>query len=250
MPDIEQIIARFDPISLQEMDSVKLQDRVDTKYVFGMHQLPGVLRSMLDGYRLLHVEGNAGTNYRSLYFDTKDLQHYHDHHNRRTFRNKVRFREYIGSGLAYLEVKKKTGRGRTNKKRMKVAGIPDQLSPEQSAFIAKHCRRNDEMVPTIWNHFTRYTFVDRNGSERLTMDLDLRFTDAATDKELGGIVIAELKQGRSDRGSAFMNIMRTLGVRPMGMSKYCIGMLLVGRTRKYNGFKEVLLKLERLRRAA
>ena len=147
----------------------------------------------------MHVEGNAGTDYRSLYFDTKDLQHYHDHHNRRTFRNKVRFREYLGSGLVYLEVKKKTGRGRTNKKRMKVAGIPDQLSPEQSAFIAKHCRRNDEMVPTIWNHFTRYTFVDRNGSERLTMDVQLRFTDAATDKELGGVVIAELKQAATGK---------------------------------------------------
>ena len=46
---VEQTITQFDPISLEEMDSVKLQDRVDTKYVFGMHQLPGVLRSMLDG---------------------------------------------------------------------------------------------------------------------------------------------------------------------------------------------------------
>ena len=43
MAEIEQIIARFDPISLEEMDGVKLQDRVDTKYVLGTDQLPQVL---------------------------------------------------------------------------------------------------------------------------------------------------------------------------------------------------------------
>lgn len=246
----EELIARFDPISLQEMDGVKLQDRVDTKYVIGKHQLPEILEAMLKDYRLLTIDDVRGTSYRSLYFDTEDLRHYHDHHNKRTFRSKIRFREYIGSGLAYLEVKKKTGRGRTDKKRLQVPSIPERLRPEHEAFIAKHLARTEELSPTMWNHFTRYTFVNRHSPERLTMDIGLTFTDADTKRELGDVIVAELKQEKADRSSPFVNIMRSMGIRPSGMSKYCIGMLMVGRPVKHNRFKEVLLKLRRLRNAA
>lgn len=232
------------------MDGVKLQDRVDTKYVLGTYQLDEVLRSMLKDYRLLEVKGVRGTSYRSLYYDTIDLKHYSDHHNRRVFRSKVRFREYLGSGLTYLEVKRKTGRGRTDKKRMKVACIPDQLLPEQRQFIERSRGGSGEMIPTIWNHFTRYTFVNKHIPERLTMDVALTFSDASKERELGDIVVAELKQERLDRNSTFVKIMRSMGLRPCSMSKYCIGMLLVGKPVKHNGFKEVLLKLQRIRKAA
>jgi hypothetical protein len=44
--------------------------------------------------------------------------------------------------------------------------------------------------------------------------------------------------------------MRQLGIRPCGMSKYCIGMLLLHADLKHNMFKEVLRKLDRIRAAA
>jgi hypothetical protein len=205
---------------------------------------------MVADYRLLQVDGHAGTKYRSLYYDSADQRHYRDHHNRRTFRSKVRFREYLGSGLVFLEVKRKTGRGRTVKARTKVAAIPDRLSAEQAQFVARAQGRQEELVPSLWNHFTRYTFVNRSRPERLTLDVDLTFSDAEGNKGLGNIVVAELKQDRSDRGSPFAELMRRLGIRPAGMSKYCVGMLMLERTEKYNGFKEVLRLLQRLREAA
>ncbi|MDQ3100239.1 MAG: hypothetical protein M3R08_02530, partial [Bacteroidota bacterium] len=143
-----------------------------------------------------------------------------------------------------------TGTGRTDKKRMKVASIPVSLSAEQIQFIAKARGGSVEMIPTIWNNFTRYTFVNRHRPERLTMDVALTFSDASGERELGDIVIAELKQERMDRDSTFVKIMRIMGLRPCSMSKYCIGMLLVGRPVKHNAFKEVLLKLQRIRKAA
>lgn len=243
-------IARFEPVTLAEMDDVKLQDRVDTKYVFPESLLPAVLEAMLPDYRLLEVEGKRGTDYRSLYFDTADLQHYQAHHNKRSFRSKVRFREYMGSGLVYLEVKRKTGRGRTDKQRVRVDAIPDRLSAEQTAFIARSSRNPVALEASLWNHFTRYTFVNKHRPERLTMDVDLRYSDARSSHELGGVVIAELKQERADRTSPFVRIMRANRVQASGMSKYCIGMLLLGRKVKYNAFKEVLLRLEKLRNAA
>lgn len=243
-------IDRFQPISLAEMDGVKLQDRVDTKYVFAESRLPEVLQAMLPHYRLLEVNGARGTDYRSLYFDTADLQHYQAHHNRRTFRSKVRFREYIGSGLVFLEVKRKTGRGRTDKKRIRVEAIPEVLSTEQQAFVAAASKSDLPLQATLWNYFTRYTFVSRTAPERLTMDVALRYSAAGDDRELGGVVIAELKQERADRTSPFVRIMRERIFPTSGMSKYCVGLLLLGRNVKHNAFKAVLLKLEKLRNAA
>ncbi len=95
----------------------------------------------------------------------------------------------------------------------------------------------------LWNHFTRYTFVSKTSPERLTMDLGLRYTDPNGEGDLGGIVIAELKQERADRSSHFVEIMRAMGQRPAGMSKYCVGMLTLQRPVKHNAFKAVLLKL-------
>jgi hypothetical protein len=105
-------------------------------------------------------------------------------------------------------------------------------------------------VASLWNHFTRYTFVARDTPERLTMDVDLRFSDPKGERELSGIVIAELKQERADRTSPFVRIMRSMNMRPAGMSKYCVGMLLLEKNVKPNAFKEVLLMLDRIRKAA
>lgn len=250
MADLLSIIDRFDPITLAEMDGVALQDRTDTKYVFAGAKLADILLALQPQYRLLAVDGVRGTRYRSLYMDTPDLRHFHDHHSGRTFRCKVRYREYLGSGLSFLEVKRKTGRGRTDKVRMRVPGIPERPTAEHLAFVAKASGRHEELLPTLWNHFTRYTLVHRHRPERLTLDVELRFSAPAAEEELGDVVVAELKQERADRGSPFAALMRSQGVRPAGMSKYCVGMLTLGRPVKYNAFKPVLLMLDRIRRAA
>jgi hypothetical protein len=162
MPTLQEVIHHFDPISLAEMDRVELLDRMDTKYVFGSVQLPELLATLRPEYRILEVEGRRGTDYRSLYFDTAELRHYHEHHNGHAFRSKVRYREYVGSGLAFLEVKRKTGRGGTNKKRIRVDGIPMKMTPEQRSFVTKASTCAEPLLPQLWNHFTRITLVHRS----------------------------------------------------------------------------------------
>jgi len=44
--------------------------------------------------------------------------------------------------------------------------------------------------------------------------------------------------------------MRSRGIQPSGLSKYCIGVLMLGKNVKYNAFKPVLLMLDRIRKAA
>ncbi len=250
MPTLPEVLARFEPISLTEMDRVALQDRMDTKYVFGSAQLPELLEQLRSEYRILEVAGKRGTDYRSLYFDTADLKHFHEHHNGRSFRSKVRFREYLGSDLCYLEVKRKTGRGGTDKKRVRVERIPEVMTPEQQLFAANASNCAEPLLPQLWNHFTRLTLVHRTRAERLTIDRRLRFSTADGTAALDGICVAELKESRADRGSPFAALMRANGNRPSGMSKYCVGMLLLGLAPKRNTFKPLLLRLEHLRRAA
>ena len=247
---MEEIIARFEPISLAEMDGVKLLSRTDTKFAFREADLPKYLEALMPEYRLLEVNGARGVSYRSLYFDTPELKHFLDHHNGRVFRSKTRFREYIGSGLIFLEVKRKTGRGATDKVRRREATIPETLTADQQAFVTQASGCADPLLPVLWNHFTRFTLVHRTRPERLTIDRGLRFSTPDSSAVLDGICVAELKESRADRGSPFAALMRAAGNRPSGMSKYCVGMLLLGLAPKRNAFKPVLLRLEHLRRAA
>lgn len=240
----------FEPISLQEMDRVKLMDRTDTKYVFGEGLLTALLEEMVGDYRLLEVNGVRGVRYRTLYYDTTDLRYFHDHHNGRTFRSKVRYREYVGSDLFFLEVKRKTGRGRTNKSRIRVDGIPTIMPPEHLKFVQGITGVHAPHLAQLWNHFTRLTFVHRTRPERLTIDLGLTFERHGASTLLGPACIAELKQEHGDAASPFIGFMKAMGQRPSGMSKYCVGMWKLVPGMKYNAFKETLLKLARLQPAA
>ena len=96
----------FDPISLSEMDEVTLMNRADTKFVFSIATLLKVIPKLSNHYRVLEIKGVRLSAYQSLYFDTDDFQFYHQHHNGKTNRNKVRYREYIDSDLSFLEVKR------------------------------------------------------------------------------------------------------------------------------------------------
>jgi hypothetical protein len=250
MTSSQQLIHRFEPITLAEMDAVKLQARMDTKYVFAESELPVLLERLMLDYRLLEVEQQRGTVYRTLYFDTAHLKHFLDHHNGRVFRSKVRFREYVGSPLCYLEVKRKTGRGATDKARLRVDAIPGQMSAEQFAFASEASGSKEPLLPVLWNQFTRLTLVHRTRHERLTIDQDLRFATASGDRELNGVCIAELKEERADRGSPFASLMKQRGIRPNGLSKYCTGMLLLGLAPKHNSFKATMLRVSRLQSAA
>ena len=70
---------QFNPITLQEMDGVKLMDRTDTKFTFNINMLPVILGEAKEYYRILEVEGNRISRYKTLYFDTEDFDLYNNH---------------------------------------------------------------------------------------------------------------------------------------------------------------------------
>ena len=247
MNEISKITASFSPIKLAEMDNVKLMSRSDTKFAFKFSKLPELLNQMIPFYRVLEINGKLIHDYKSLYFDTDDRKFYLDHHNGRVNRNKVRFREYVGSDLTFLEIKRKNNKGKTIKKRMKVDSINDNLSVKQKEYIYSIIGSNIILNSKQWINFSRITFVHKVHKERLTIDINLNFKEKDRRGDLNQIAIGEVKQERMSRLSDFMRIAKELHILPIRISKYCMSTLELNPELKQNRFKEKTLFLTKLK---
>lgn len=240
---LSKCLSTYSPISLDEMESVKLMNRVDTKYVCHEAQIPAILEAAKDDYRVQEVIGKRIATYDTVYYDTDGLEMYMRHHDQQLNRRKVRIRTYMDTGAEYLEVKKKNNRGRTKKKRI------DYKTDTATDFISKHTPYNwSDLHPAERTAFERITLVNKEKTERLTMDFNLRF-EAMTSHEkadLGPTVIIELKRDGL-KPSKMQHILRDLRIFPMKISKYCIGVSMTIPQVKHNRFKEKLLKLNKLK---
>ena len=238
---------KFETITLSEMDDVKLMSRTDTKFVFNFSRLLEFLEKLSQFYRVMEIDGERLHHYKSLYFDTEDRKFYIEHHNRRVNRNKIRFREYVGSGLTFLEIKLKNNKGKTIKKRIKVDSISEEITEQQQKYIDKIVGYPIEVSAKQWINFSRVTFVHKTQKERLTMDVNLTFNNKKDEGDLKNIVIAEVKQERMSRSSDFMRVAKEMSILPMRLSKYCMSTLSLNPKLKKNRFKEKSLFINKLK---
>ena len=228
------------------MDEVQLMNRTDTKFVFEYSLLEKVMEEIKAHYYVLDINGVRLNAYRSLYFDTEDFKFYYEHHNGKKNRNKVRYREYIDSGLCFLEVKKKNNKGKTIKQRIKVAEIPKNMTEDGNRFVHEIMGRDDALVAKHWNMFSRITLVNKHIKERLTIDIDISFKGEKTESALEKMVIAEVKQEKVNYASTFMRVIKKNGVRPFRISKYCMATASLFPLLKKNNFKPKFLKINKL----
>lgn len=229
---IAEILSSMPFVTLSQMDSVKLMNRVDKKFVTSLSTLVNVLYDAVKtGYKVLDVGGTRWTSYDSIYFDTSSLVMFTDHRSGRANRRKVRMRKYLDSSDCFLEVKRKNNKGRTKKKRKEISAqdfelmnIPSSLTDflfERSGYAAQI------LHPCLSTRFKRITLVDENMSERLTIDTFLHFKnfDTSSEAAMEDCVIIELKQdGRAE--SKMRNILLSNRVRAVRFSKYCMGTVL------------------------
>lgn len=232
------------------MDNVKLLNRSDTKFILNTDMLAEILEDVKDKYRVLSTNGKRTNSYKTLYFDTQDFSSYINHHNGKLNRFKIRFREYIDSGIIFLEIKFKNNKGKTIKSRVKNPTIEGVLSPSSKAFIEKNSiYKADDLKPVLWNSFTRITLVHKIEKERATIDLNLSFSsyNGEIKSELPHLIIVEIKQEKMSVDSDFIKALKKNHIRQSSMSKYCIGTVLTNKTVKANKFKEHILKINKLK---
>ena len=248
---LEKAVEGIGPISLEEMEGVKLLNRTDTKYLTNEAGLVGVLKdAAAAGYRALVVEGKKMSRYTSVYYDTEGLRMFLDHHNRHLVRQKVRTRTYVESGETYLEIKRKNNHGRTKKKRMEIpaAELMDFGADEKACefLAAKSWFTVEELSPVLDTRFRRITLVNPAKTERLTIDTELFFTNFRTGKEtdLQDAVIIELKQdGRAQ--SQMKGILLDHRIKPVRVSKYCIAETLTDPSARSGRFKVKVRTIEK-----
>lgn len=241
LADVSGLLQGFECIDLVSLEAVSLLNRIDTKFVLRKRDLIQTLQILSQQYQVLEIAGQRMHAYHTQYFDTDNFDLYLAHHNQHRIRYKLRSRQYVDSGLNFLEVKQKVNDERTIKNRINTAELLSQLTPDVYDFVAQYVPYDpQQLFPTLSNRFYRITLVSKYQQERLTLDIGLQFSYGDQVIDLPEVVIAEVKQGGFERNAAFIQQMRAMNIRPRGFSKYCIGTAMTNPFIKHNEFKPVL----------
>ncbi len=246
-PTLEEAIADFEPIGLDEIGEAALLDRVETKYVVSAEMLPIFLRAIEADYRVLNVAGKRLNRYKSLYFDSAEFSLYHRHHAGGTNRYKVRSRQYVETGTAFLEIKHKNNKKRTHKERIETDQFLRIIDRPTGDFLRERCPHNiDAMFGRLISHYSRITLVNRHTAERVTIDLDLTFEWEDRQVAFPAIAIIEIKRAPHSAESPAITQLRKQHCRPQSFSKYCIGISQIYPQVKHNNFKQTLRYVNKL----
>jgi hypothetical protein len=231
---INDLLQYLEPITLEQMSSIRLMNRTDTKFVTNKENLARLLELAQGKYYAQFNNESRVANYMTTYWDTENHRFFLEHHNGRAPRQKVRVRTYMDSDLTFLEVKTKNNHGRTKKKRVEVPSQDIDVQGANGEFVEGLVHQGlNEMHPTVRNQFRRITLVNYEKTERLTIDYDVHFhnMETGTDANVGPLVIIELKRD-GNVYSPVLDILRILRIKPSGFSKYCIGSVMTNKKLK------------------
>lgn len=244
----EQIIKEFDTISLEEMGKVRLMNRIDTKFVTDIEKINTLLRIASKDYLIQEIDGQCNMPYYTKYFDTPDVNMFYQHQRGKKNRQKVRMRVYEGSDTPpFIEIKTKNNKGRTRKDRIAMdKGTELNLYNE---FLNSHLEYDpDTLRAHIENHFYRITLVNRDLTERVTIDTELQFHNLTNDSRIvfSNLGIIEWKRDGRNCRSDLDNILKDLRIHPGGFSKYCIGMAVTTPDLRQNRLKKRLRRVNKI----
>ena len=242
---------RMQSITLDQMRDVKLMNRIDTKYILSYDEVLQLLEAAAaNSYFVQIIDGVRACRYETLYYDTSDREMFVVHHNRKLTRQKLRTRTYVESGISFFEIKNKSNRGRTKKHRTEIdasAFTSFSSSGQARALLAEHSHYSSDVVtPALTTHFTRITLVNPTLTERITIDLELRYEDVRSNTQghIEHMAIVEIKSDGNIE-SMTKRILRDMRIPPFKVSKYCLGTSLTVDTIKSNRFKAKIRRIKK-----
>lgn len=240
---ISELLQKMDPITLNEMESVKLMNRIDSKYMFTLNDLSDILKGCLNDYKIVVIQNKNYSTYTTQYYDTKNFDLYHQHHSGKLNRYKIRKRTYQESNLSYLEIKFKNNKGRTTKNRIKLN--TDSLA-EAADFIHNETSFNyTDLIPSVEILYNRITLVNKAYPERITIDINLTLKKDTIARTFPNLIIAEVKQDKL-ANSKFVELMKQKRIKEGAVSKYCLGVSNLVQEVKKNNFKENIQRINKL----
>jgi len=247
-PQLIETTRQFPSFTLNE--DLFLFDRRDFKYLFRREDLKNILDRLKAHYYILTIEGKTFSDYRTTYFDTDDFDLYKAHHNGKRNRYKVRLRNYRDSELAYLEVKFKSNKQRTLKKRV-LKGNTHHFSPQDYQFLKSAIPYEpNDLSASLMTKYNRLTLVNFDYSEKVTLDFDLRFKHLKNGKEtrMPELGIIEVKNEGDRHRPLLPGLLNNGLIRNKRISKYCLGMSLLDPHIKKNLYKPKLLFIDQMKK--
>ncbi|MHA7225959.1 polyphosphate polymerase domain-containing protein [Glutamicibacter soli] len=229
---LEEAVVCRAPIGLDEViDQAALQTRVDRKFLLTAQEFTALAQRLREDFKIMEIDGLRTFRYESVYFDTEDFAQYRAHRQGRRRRYKVRSRTYADTGLSMFEIKTKGLRGATVKHRIEQE-LDDagRLTDSSLEFLNQVVSREygeevPDLMPVLDSSYIRSTFVNPLDGERVTCDVELEYANGRQQVQGPDLVVVETKsadgRGVSDQALA------ALGIRPVSMSKYCIGIALL-----------------------
>jgi hypothetical protein len=232
-------LQNFEPITLEASQRAALMNRGEAKYLLNIGRLLEMLPALSQHYQVLEIDGNGLMGYLSTYYDTPEFALYLDHHNGRSRRHKVRYREYLQTQTTFLEVKVRSISGATRKDRVVVSAATPEILSSKQEFLTRKSGDARALEPKLEVYCQRLTLVSMSTPERLTFDFNLGYClpDGTPGPQFHRAVIAELKYERGAGRSIFAHIAREHGLRHGGYSKYSVGCGLMYKDIKHNNFK-------------
>jgi len=246
---------RFASITLEETNRLaRMLSRVDNKYTVNAARFEEFAGTIGNDFAVLAIEGRTHFTYTSCYYDD-DYACYHDHHQGRRQRFKVRTREYVDTGARYFELKFKGRRGITEKHRAECDYLVSPRLPDHHLQMLRELHQSQyrrpmpyALRPTLVVGYRRCTLVALAGGERVTVDYGISFAPPEHGDppvRIGeNFIIVETKSA-DGRGIAD-RVLKSLRVRQASnCSKYCIGVNLTGAVRKGNNFLTTVNQVRR-----
>jgi hypothetical protein len=222
----------------------ELTTRHDVKYVVPRVALPEIITRLPAELAVLEINGRRQLSYESTYFDSDDRALYRAHVQGRRKRYKARTRSYHDTGDAMLEVKLKGRRDETVKMRLPYPYEQRaDLTPEGRTFVELVVAETyDEpiprLIPVMTTAYHRATLVDLVRGTRVTLDAGLTWSGAGGGRRADDIALIETK---STSGPGPVDaVLRSLAVRPVRVSKYCVGVALLDARRPANAWSRLL----------
>jgi len=225
---IDQLLVCRDTTDLETLRaSGDLQERYDTKYVLNLATAVEVLEILDRNWKVLQVDRERFTAYQSSYYDDQDLDLFHDHIMGRRLRYKVRTRRYGNEPDEMLEIKLKSGRGGTIKRRIqRTVAFGTELTNVERQWISDtilddYGRRPESALKyTLGLNYTRRTMFNSVSGERLTIDSGVvAEADCGTATPIGDAVVIEMKSVVWTCPT--VRLLHRHCIRPVNFSKYC-----------------------------
>ncbi len=244
-PEIKHIVNNFKSIDLQELSKVDFEARVDTKYMFSIDKLEAFLSDLQNKAVVLEINGQRQFHYKNLYFDYPNFNYFKHHHAGYLNRIKVRSRQYSEAGPFVFEIKKKTNKSKTVKRRITLPAFAMSKSELTETYLKDQLGIDfNDLTETVGVNYSRITMANIDMTEKFTLDINLEAVYKGNGHLFSNLAIAEIKQERFSNNSIFVAALKKINCYPSSFSKYCAAVLIHRPDIKHNRFKPFLKKVK------